>query len=190
MRNRLPAALLSLVVATTATATAVAADSSTGETTVAAPVDRHWYGGPILLADGTAVATLMAAARTKNDGVAIALAGIGLTSYALAPGVLHAVHGHWGRGLGSAGLRLALPLVGGFFASQIVHNGTCHYDDDSCKISGFVTGVGLGVAAAITLDQLLAFDRHEPAPKPRALVVAPTLALGRGGGSLGLAGAF
>jgi hypothetical protein len=72
----------------------------------------------------------------------------------------------------------------------MVGRGSCHIDDDSCYATGVLTGGAVGMVAAASIDQWLAFDRHEPGRQVRGLVVAPSVTLGQSRGSLGLAGVF
>lgn len=181
MRTTVLAVLFASVFLATSIAPA-AADEAAG----ASPSGRGWYGGPILLADAAAFAAVVVGSHVRGQG---AVAGLGLASFVLTPAVVHVTHGHRGRGLGSAGLRLALPLFAAF-AGAGVGSGDCHQDDDSCTVSGFATGLLVGMGAAAIIDQALAFDRPPPTAKPRALVVGPTLAVGRAGGSVGVAGFF
>jgi hypothetical protein len=180
MRSMLLGSLMTLVLATWSAA-AVAQDA-----TSVAESERHWYGGPILIADAAAF-TLVVGSQLARLHTKVPI-GFGLATFVLAPPVAHTLHGHWGRGLGSLGLRLGLPVLGGLALAGGI--GTCHQDDDSCYAEGALLGALVGMGVAASVDQLTAFDRHETSAKPRALIVVPTLAVGRAGGSIGLAGLF
>jgi len=67
---------------------------------------KHWYGWQTLLVDLGSVLT-------------IPLGGVGLAGYALGAPIVHLAHGQVGRGVGSLGLRLALPLVGGAVGCRV-----------------------------------------------------------------------
>jgi hypothetical protein len=148
--------------------------------------ERHWYGAPILIADAAAAGAILASVYFRSD----TLIGAGLVSFAGVPPVVHALHRRGGRGLGSLGLRLGLPIVGAFIGGGLVDRSKCHIEDDGCVLAGVLTGAGIGMALAAIADQFLAFDRHETRAKPSAFAIAPTLSVGRTGGSVGLAGAF
>ena len=180
MRTLVLAALLTLGVPTTAFAAEEATDP---------PTARHWYGGPILAADAAAATMILLASRLDSMGTQGALGGVGLISYALMPGALHAAHGNWTKGFGSLGLRVALPPAAAFLAMSAAGNGDCHSDDDSCAVAAFATGFFVGMGAAALFDQWLAFDHH-PVPGTRKLLVSPTVGVSRAGTTLGLAGIF
>jgi hypothetical protein len=141
----------------------------------------------MLVSDAAAIVALGVGAQLRG-GKAAAVTLPGLAAYVVVPPVVHLLHGHRDRALGSLLLRLGLPVLGGMMGMPL--GGTCNQDDDSCYARGFFLGFMIGLGGAAAIDQVMAFDRVEPPARAHGLVVAPTLAIGRGGGSLGLAGAF
>lgn len=134
---------------------------------------RRSYAGEILLVDGIAATSLAIGLADGGSGWAV-LGGLG---YVFGGPIVHWGHGHAGRGFGSMGLRIGLPLGTLLFASE-----ACDRSCDSAAVGGLV----LGAIAAVAIDAgALARER----PKPTAVVqVVPTLARDRAG--LGLVGAF
>jgi len=175
-------AVISVLIAVATPAAPAAAEEQAG----LSASNRRWYGGPILLSDGIALTAITAGWLNRSEAVL----GGGVASFVLVPGVVHVVNGHWRRGLASVGLRAAVPALAGLVGMAVGESGDCHPDDDSCVAHGFELGVLIGLFAAVAADQALAFDQRRTAVPARGIAVTPTLAFGRGGGSVGLGGAF
>ena len=194
MRRRLLTLKLGLILGTScATALAdggrqPARSTFRGEPADAAPYERQWYGAPMLVADGAALAAFGVAPHLKGTNAPTALLVSGLAAYLVVPPVVHLFHDHGDRALGSVALRLGLPVLGAMMGVPL--GGSCHQDDDSCVAKGLYYGTLIGLGTAAIIDQLMAFDREVPPPRSHALVVAPTLAVNRAGGSIGLVGSF
>jgi hypothetical protein len=159
-----------------------------GEPADAVPEERRWYGTPMLVADATALAAFGVAPHLEGTNAPTALVVSGLAAYVVVSPVVHLLHDHGDRALGSLALRLGLPILGAMMGIPL--GGSCHTDDDSCVSRGLYYGTLIGLGTAAIVDQLMAFDRRERPARSHGLSVAPTLAIGGGGGSLGLAGAF
>lgn len=130
-----------------------------------------WYGAPSLVMDGAAVTTMSVGwIGMRNADVWLAGAGLHLVG---AP-IMHVVHGHPLRALGSFGLRLGGVLVGalvggylgGAFAHPSTHCGdTCGYDGLDALVTGAVVGVDVTAIGVGAVDAgLLAFE----APRTQA----------------------
>jgi hypothetical protein len=129
-----------------------------------------WYGAQILAIDGTTLA--MAALGFGNEDPD--LAAVGALGFLVATPIVHGLHGKGGRGWGSVGLRLALPVGGAIIAG------------DSAEVGAFVGAMG-----ATLIDALRAYD--DPAPtrreaSRRGMQVSPIV--GRTVGGLTVGGSF
>jgi hypothetical protein len=129
---------------------------------------RHWYGWQIMITDASAIALGLTATTSGGPwGVAAA------TTYVLGGPIVHWEHGAVGKGFGSLGLRVLLPL-----AAAVAWFGACFY---SCTGSGGTTAaVALGAFGLLVPPMLdYAALAYEPAPAARtdagALRLAPAL---------------
>jgi hypothetical protein len=161
----------------------------------------HWYGWQTLLVDAVGPATLLTARAAVGPSfpstVGPAFWVAGASSYALGAPVVHAAHGQWGRAAGSLGLRIGLPLGGalmGYGIAQATLQGGGGGDDhggaQSTVLYLFTLGGGLvgAITAAFVDACALAYEPEaRGSDKP---VVAPTVSLVRGGGSVGVVGQF
>jgi hypothetical protein len=173
------------------------------------PQRRVWYGSETLIADAVSLSvtaiglTLLA---TSDPGapdygepmspwfaVGGGLALIGAAGYVLAPLGIHASHYRNGAALGSAGLRVFLPLLSAGIGSRV----GCGSDKPGLFCDGNTgAGVGfiVGVLGASALDAgLLAWDNAGPTPPADARAsfgVAPLLSADRKQAGLRVFGAF
>jgi hypothetical protein len=115
-----------------------------------APRRHRWYGWQTLIADGSSLVLLLAAATiSQNRGSdPDFLVAAGLLGYEFAPGIVHFAHGNTGRGFASFGLRLGMPLAGAFVGVATASG--C--DDYLCETQGAAIGLLLGMGGAIALD--------------------------------------
>jgi hypothetical protein len=152
-------------------------------------MEAHWYGGRILLADGSAVAVMAAGGGLGSGPLAL----VGVAGWFVASPLVHAQHAGAGRGLGSFALRAGLPLAGLVLANAASHD--CWKEpgaSDSCDVGAGLAGLLLGVIGAEILDVAwLARDAH-PVEGAHAESRAPQLVfLPQGDGlSVGLVGRF
>lgn len=142
----------------------------------------RWYGNQVLLADGTALALVLAGAvagGAGNDTVGLALAYGGLATYALGGPIVHLAHDRPGAALGSLSLRVGLPAVSGLMGMAIEQQ-SCHPGQWFCGLGGMMLGGLVGMAGAVAIDAAaLAY-----APRTE-LRVAPMVGGGRLGMSVG-----
>lgn len=150
---------------------------------------RRWYGWQTLIADGATLATLLGAAAAgsagkQGDALAAPLSVLGVAGYEFAPGIVHFAHKNPGRGFASFGMRIGLPLAGGFIGASAASG--C--DGFLCEAGGAAIGVLVGVGAAIAIDAaVFAYEDPKLSSSPRVKLV-PQLAFARGGAVFGLRG--
>jgi hypothetical protein len=143
-----------------------------------------WYGWETLLIDAASISMLVVAAESDEGPVAV----IGLGIYALGGPAIHFGHGEALNGIGSLGLRLGLPAIGGLIGAQVaqVSEGCRGYE---C-FEGAGYGILLGMGAAVVLDAALLGYRRSDDVSVTSRRVVPTLSLAGGRSTLGLAGTF
>lgn len=107
------------------------------------------YRWQIALADVGAVSLLLAGKSSTTSSIAA-------LSYLLTAPAIHGIHDQGGRVAASLGLRLLLPLVGGFgLAALAEHNSKCTPDDDDCDSGALYAGLfgfTLGAVSAMVID--------------------------------------
>jgi hypothetical protein len=143
-----------------------------------------WYGWQVWAADAASLA-LTAACVSKTDGDCLWT----LPGYLLAGPIIHGVHNHPGRVLGSVALRVGAPLVGAYLGLQSVD--CSHTDNNACGLGGFLGGLAVGAVAAVMIDGVLAVDDSTPSPRPTpARSVTPTVSVAGGNTVFGVVGRF
>ena len=203
-----------LLVVLLATIASVAHAAPPGLTSPSPPLDvapaqqslgEAGYRGQVLAADAAAVGlVLLGFANGATNGRSsntTSLLELGAATFLLGAPMVHLLHDRGTRSAASIGLRVALPLLGGFLSSQL--KSSCNYQYDSyCDTSGddskIVLGVALGVIAASVLDAVFLANGDERCtpegkcgsierPAAARLTATP---LGGGGLAVGLAGRF
>lgn len=109
-----------------------------------------------------------------------------IATYVAGGPIVHAAHGNWVRALGSAGLRMGLPVVGVLLGAALED---CT-SGDFCGARGATIGLSTGIGVAVAFDAaVLAREtlRDEPVATP---VVTPVVTTGKNGTWLGLSGRF
>jgi hypothetical protein len=145
------------------------------------------YRGQVLGADGAAVGLVfLAAMNGMADGRSTnttSLLELGATTYLIGAPLIHLVHDRGKAALGSLGLRIALPVIGGLIAGRV--SGSCS-DYCSDNDTAIFLGVLTGLVSATVIDAVFLADA-DPKPSATHLAVTPL----RGGGTaFGLAGSF
>jgi len=143
----------------------------TPEQAASAVPRTHWYGWQTLIADGGSVALLFSPYTAL----------VGITGYVVASPVIHGVHGQVGPAVGSALLRLTMPiglaLAGAAVASELTPanspNGLGNV------LLGLFGGALLGVVGASAIDaSLLAWEPARAASGTKGETrTAPSIAL-------------
>ena len=164
--------------------------------------ESYWYGWQTASSDAASVAVVMVGSAT-HASVVTAL-GVGGMFFG-APGV-HLANGRGVIGLASLGLRVSLPLLGGFVGYAAA--GTCHDNPKStsllgnCFLHGFneaAIGSLVGLGSAMVIDaSALAFGKREIEPPaapresgiPRITSVAPAYDPFTRTASVGMGGRF
>lgn len=115
--------------------------------------ERVWYGWQTLVVDGIALTAPFALASAGAESEVAA--NTFLLGYALGGPAVHFAHGNVGRGFGSFGLRVGLPLGGAAVGALATSRAGCDY----CALGGAVLGTFGGIGGAIALDAAwLAYD--------------------------------
>jgi hypothetical protein len=178
--------------------------------------DTKWYGLPILLSDLASAAMWSLAAGTATStyggGPAVPLTVVAIFPYVITSPVVHALHGHGWRAVGSVALRLSLPAVGmviGFFAgaecsppSGVVPSGIESCDSLGGAFKGALVGSAIAAVVAMVIDDA-ALPWEPPADtapakaslRPPGLQWLPTLGVAHDSGNnavptFGVAGSF
>lgn len=131
----------------------------------------HWYGWQTLVADGASVSLLF------SPYTAI----VGLAGFVVASPVIHGVHGRAGAAVGSAALRLAMPvggaLTGLYVASKLTSPGSPNAFGN--VLLGLFGGALLGMVGASAIDASLLGWEHAGAASATngATQAAPSIAL-------------
>jgi hypothetical protein len=123
-------------------------------------LDYRWS---LVLVDGAALATLIAAAFVdENASTALAVTGIGV--YALGPGVVHLAYGQPARAAMSAGLRIGLPSIGVGLGAALAAGCEPKVDaagetesDLECTLGAVAFGAlvtGIGAVTAALIDDI------------------------------------
>jgi hypothetical protein len=148
------------------------------------PQTSRWYGGQTLFVDGTSIGLVVLGATQESSG----LIGLGVSGYLLGGPIVHWAHGHAGKGFGSLGLRVGLP-IGGALAGVGLAN--CHGGGGGyCGLGEALVGFSLGIIGAIVIDSAaLAYEDVPVESRPTARV-APSLQVSQSSVCLGLVGAF
>jgi hypothetical protein len=126
----------------------------------AASASPAWYGGTTLMLDFTSFVLVTGGEaldkQTEFNGDTVT--GVGVFTYLLGGPFVHFSHSHVGKGFGSLGARLGLPVFGvmvGAF-SNACNNGQC---------SSIGAGIGyrIGIVTAVAIDAaVLSFEEETP----------------------------
>jgi tetratricopeptide (TPR) repeat protein len=126
-----------------------------------------WYGWQTLVVDGAAVllgvaGAVLAVSSSSGESAGVPVASLGVITYFLGGPSVHVAHNNLGRGLGSLGLRIGVPIVGGAIG--------CAANDRSGEfrcLAGFVIGAALGAVPAVIIDAgVLAWSTEEQESEP------------------------
>ena len=101
-----------------------AAGAAPAPAALAAPAPaamRVWYGGQTLFADLASFGAVALGASIAHSAAVSAgvIGGLGIVGYAVGGPIVHARRDHTGKALGSAALRLTLPVTGALVGSAI-----------------------------------------------------------------------
>jgi hypothetical protein len=186
--------LVVLLVALIAGSRVARADEA-GDAGVSPAAPTSWYGWQTLASDGSAVALgALAYGVDKAGGTTITNVfwTASVATFFVGAPVIHWKHGHVGKGFGSLGLRVGLP-VAAFLGGLLIGNAACSDSDSDTSIVGCPVAVGAvagvaGLVAAPIVDA--AVLAREPVETPAAPPIHAALVPTDGGGKLVLAGRF
>jgi hypothetical protein len=156
---------------------------------------RRWYGWQTLAVDAAALATALTG-YAANDWSGNIPGTIGILGYLFGPPIVHWVHGHAGRGAADLGLRFLGPFaLGGLGYLLGLPGGTnANGDAVTAQTTGAI-GLALGYATVVTVDAAVfgfetRLESPESPPNSPSSLLVPDVQLRRGGGTLGVRGAF
>jgi hypothetical protein len=157
--------------------------------------EKVWYGWQGLITDGVALTFTLAGMFSRTG----TLTTIGLITYGLGFPIVHMAHGDVGRGFGSIGMRVLLPLLGagiGAIAAVAAEPRGDRGDaaGDGALVGAFIGGGGASLVDATALGYKSEKVEANGPPAARrdapALSIAPLFSAYRGRASIGLAGRF
>ncbi len=162
---------------------------------------QRWYGWQTLTSDLASVGLLMGGFQAADgyglfDGgtppMANVMATLGAAGYLAGAPTLHFIHDRPARALGSFGLRVSLPILGGALGSGLATCPPPRGDYGNCGLAELIVGVSAGALAAIVLDgSLLAWEPARAAsPATARLGFAPLLSSDGKRGELRVFGNF
>lgn len=112
--------------------------------------------------DGASIALAIAALSLADEaeGVGSTLGSLSLVGYGFGAPVLHLIHEHPGRALGSLALRGALPLTFGYIGAKAED---CEEGEFFCGVGGAVLGGLAGIVTAMVVDAAVLSYEEVPA---------------------------
>lgn len=136
--------------------------------------ERRWYGWQTLATDGVAIGLSvlsLSTVETRNSSASSVFAVVSASTFLCGAPVVHFAHGHVGKGFGSLGLRLGLPVGGALIAAAIAR--PCGGDFGCLGESalGFLVGTG----SAIAIDAAVLANEEVSRPR-QGLVATPVVA--------------
>jgi hypothetical protein len=156
------------------------------------PAPRLWYGWQTLALDGTLLVgsvVLLHLGSDTNSDVIDTLAWTPAIAFVTGGPAIHLFHGEPWRALGSFGLRLGLPVVGGAVGVGLFASCSGTRSDGNCGLGQIVGGFAAGVLAASLIDGLLV-ARESARPSGVALSLAPFISADGSTRELRLRGQF
>jgi hypothetical protein len=115
--------------------------------------------------DAAAITLVFGALALQEEDAAPFIGVLGAATYGIGAPVVHAVHGNYGRALGSLGLRVIAPIAIGLIGMQLED---CSDDAFLCGAAGLVIGGLVGVSGAIAVDAAALAYTTPSAPSPNA----------------------
>jgi hypothetical protein len=189
-----------------------AAPCSYGQAVADGPIrdEERWFGWQTLAVDAIAPSVAFGGLRALGDNAdqgspppTAVVIGLGLTAYALGPPLVHLAHGHLGTALADTAIRLTAPalwaVIGGLVDVALSPNECAGSAWCFSGLRGAVIGSAFGYASAIAYDAVFLAREPVPVATRRAslvrtpaggVAISPTLAAGRRGLNVGIAGSF
>ena len=139
-------------------------------------VHHRWYGWQIFVIDGAVIGLVATALVTSEWAPGV----VAFAAYELGGPIVHWSHGHLWTGLGSLGLRNAVPMA----LIEIFAND--HSEESEMPHSSAIYALCAGVALAMLIDgAVLGHDQVEERPR-----MAPWILPNRTAGGVALSGRF
>lgn len=145
------------------------------------PTESSWYGYQTLSTDAAAIALVAIGATSDSTPVKGATGVMGVATYAIAPAVIHGVHGHAGKAVGDVAIRIFTPLVGigvGALAGAAMFEPsrdpgltgviTNTFGKEVAILEGAAIGGFIGIGTAIAIDAAALGWETVPAQKKEA----------------------
>jgi hypothetical protein len=146
--------------------------SSSSAAPSGAPTNTKWYGAPMLVSDllSTTSWGIAAGTSTSPNNAGAAFAGLAGFPYLLTSPVVHAMHGHGWRAVGSVLLRASLAAAGLVVGVGATSCNECFFEG---SFTGAIVGVAVGGLVAMAIDDgLLAWEPPDP-PRPAHASLRP-----------------
>ena len=160
--------------------------------------EKVWYGWQALIPDSIAYVLTLTGGFADADG-AVAL---GLITFGLGTPIIHMAHAEVGRGFGSIGMRIMLPLLGagvGAIAGVIATAGKRSGDEVADAAgTGAIIGAYVGAGGCTLVDVFaLGYKRQRIEPDTAStgrrvggITLAPSMNVGRDRAAIGIGGTF
>ncbi|HEY0251006.1 MAG TPA: hypothetical protein VGC41_05740 [Kofleriaceae bacterium] len=151
------------------------------------------YRNETITADALSIALTMTVYIDMSDRHEAALAPLfatGLLGSVFATPIIHAIHGHGMRGVGSYLLRSGLGMMGMVVAIETKNCGSGEFADLFCGFERAPAGFAIGIALAATFDAIALTDETHERPIQSAHNWTPMIAPQRGGAEVGFAASF
>jgi hypothetical protein len=146
--------------------------------------ESEWYGLSILLVDGLIVGGSALALDLESDDMLATVAA----AWVLGGPIGHLVHGEMRNAAMSLGLRLGLPLLGGYLGKTIA--GDCFECNGPHALEEILAGVLLGTLAASLIDMSVVARTRSTRKRVDSTAWAPQLGVSGSQVTAGVAGWF
>ena len=157
--------------------------------------EKVWYGYQPLIADAISISLFLGGAASTTDGVTTA----GYLGFILGTPIIHMAHGNIGKGFGSLGLRVGVPLTAaaiGAISGLIIASRSG--DRDEAAGTGAIIGASIGVAGCVVIDAAgfaytkeLVEERAVTTARPRpTFTLAPSVDVRKDRAAIGIVGQF
>jgi hypothetical protein len=154
---------------------------------------KDTYAGHVLLADGLAFGTMIVGAKYESP----AIATVGFVGYFAGGPIVHGLHGRGATAGASVGLRVLTPIVGALTFAGLFRLGSGG-SENSCNPDGLCdtalepAAVGLAVGGVLGFIAAPILDATLLARKEwfNNLPLVPSVAIGKGGGTVTVGGVF
>lgn len=161
--------------------------------------EKVWYGWQGLISDGVAFTLTLGGGFAQTRSVLT----MGIITFVLGTPIVHMAHAEIGRGFGSMGMRVLLPLVGagiGAIAGLVSVSGSKDATSDAGDAAGtgaivgsLVAGAGCAIIDAFALGYKSQKVEQEVTSRPRrgpSFTLSPSIDVRRDRAEIGVGGSF